>query len=161
MSFNVNVLSQINDSEMDVFIYSEIDISALKVLYSNCIRIGNIDNSNIHVATIHPDLWFSNLYSLFSHCLSVVPRRPSYNLTFFEEDQIVKLTLVSEVIEFESDQELEYFFKETCKFKNISLFSICKFIDLSTLKSRWSLRYNDITNTSTLRNNKIDSLINI
>ncbi len=58
-------------------------------------------------------------------------------------------------------QELEHFFKEACKFKNISLFSICKFIDLSTLKSRWSLRYNDITNTSTLRNNKIDSLINI
>ena len=161
MSFNVNVLSQINDSEIDVFIYSDVDISALKVLYSNCIRIGNIDNSNIHVATIHPDLWFGNLYSLFSHCLSVVPRRPSYDLTFFEEDQIIKLTLVSEVIEFESDKELEYFFKETCKFKNISLFSICKFIDLSTLKSRWSIRYNDITNISTLRNNKIDSLINI
>jgi hypothetical protein len=161
MSFNVSVFSQINDSEIDVFIYSDVDISALKVLYSNCIRIGNIDNSNIHVATIHPDLWFSNLYSLFSHCLSVVPRRPTYSLIFFEEGQIMKKSLASEVSEFESDEDLEHFFKETCKFKNISLFSICKFIDLSTLKSRWSIRYNDITNTSILRNNKIDSLINI
>lgn len=149
------------DSEIDVFIYSDKDITALKVLFDNSLRLGEKDMTNVTVASIHPNLWFEEMYHHFCHCLVVVPKRPQYFIHTIENGSLVRRSYSTEVREFDSDEEITKFFKEDCKFSVLSIFGICKYLDVKTLKTQWYLRYNDITDITLLRDNKIETLINI
>jgi len=159
MSF-IESLSKL-ESEVEVLIFSDKDITALKMLFDNSIRLGNNDMNNVTVASLHPSLWFESLYPHFNTCLNVVPKRPQYFLHTIENGEIFRRVFSAETKEFNSDEEIIKFFKEECKFKSLSIFGICKYLDVTTLKTQWYLRYNDITDITTLRDNKLESLINI
>lgn len=154
---------KIFDSKEDISVYvnDDIDFTALKVLYDNCIRIGSSDNSNITVATVHPSLWFGDLFEYIQKSVKLVPKGPSFQLMKIENNQLVSYNKNVETKNFYSDIELKKFFEEDCKYKSLALFSICKYLDMTNLSTTWTIRCVDITTKQEVRDRKLDSIINI
>jgi hypothetical protein len=154
---------KIFDSKEDVSVYvnDDIDFTALKVLYDNCIRIGSSDNSNITVATVHPSLWFGELFEYIQKSVKIVPKMPTFQLMKIENNQLVSYSKCVETREFHSDEELKKFFEEDCKYKSLAMFSICKYLDMTNLSTTWTIRCVDITTKQEVRDRKLDSIINI
>ena len=154
---------KIFDSKEDVSVYvnDDIDFTALKVLYDNCIRIGSSDNSNITVATVHPSLWFGELFEYIQKSVKLVPKGPAFQLMKIENNQLVSYNKTVETKNFYSDIELKKFFEEDCKYKSVALFSICKYLDMTNLSTTWTIRCVDITTKQEVRDRKLDSIINI
>jgi len=154
---------KIFDSKEDVSVYvnDDIDFTALKVLYDNCIRIGSSDNSNITVATVHPSLWFGDLFEYIQKSVKIVPKGPAFQLMKIENNQLVSYNKNVETKNFYSDIELKKFFEEDCKYKSLALFSICKYLDMTNLSTTWTIRCVDITTKQEVRDRKLDSIINI
>ena len=154
---------KIFDSKEDVSVYvnDDIDFTALKVLYDNCIRIGSSDNSNITVATVHPSLWFGELFEYIQKSVKLVPKGPAFQLMKIENNQLVSYNKTVETKNFYSDIELKKFFEEDCKYKSVALFSICKYLDMTNLSTTWTIRCVDITTKQEVRDRKLDSIFNI
>ena len=154
---------KIFDSKEDISVYvnDDIDFTALKVLYDNCIRIGSSDNSNITVATVHPSLWFGDLFEYIQKSVKIVPKGPAFQLMKIENNQLVSYNKNVETKNFYSDIELKKFFEEDCKYKSLALFSICKYLDMTNLSTTWTIRCVDITTKQEVRDRKLDSIINI
>ena len=98
--------------EVSVYVNDDIDFTALKVLYDNCIRIGSSDNSNITVATVHPSLWFGELFEYIQKSVKIVPKGPAFQLMKIENNQLVSYNKTVETKNFYSDIELKKFFEE-------------------------------------------------
>lgn len=154
---------RIFDSKEDVSVYvnDDIDFTSLKILYDNCIRVGSSDNSNIVVATVHPSLWFGELFEYIQKSVKVVPKGPAFQLMKIENNQLVAYNHVVETIEFYSDVELKKFFEEECKYKSLALFSICKYLDMTNLSTTWRIRCVNVITKEEVRDRKLDSIINI
>ena len=154
---------RIFDSKEDVSVYvnDDIDFTALKILYDNCIRVGSSDNSNIVVATVHPSLWFGELFEYIQKSVKVVPKGPVFQLMKIENNQLVAYNHAVETIEFYSDVELKKFFEEECKYKSLALFSICKYLDMTNLSTTWRIRCVNVITKEEVRDRKLDSIINI
>ena len=147
--------------EVSVYVNDDIDFTALKVLYDNCIRIGSSDNSNITVATVHPSLWFGELFEYIQKSVKLVPKGPAFQLMKIENNQLVSYNKTVETKNFYSDIELKKFFEEDCKYKSVALFSICKYLDMTNLSISWRIRCVDILTKEEMRDKKLDSIINI
>jgi hypothetical protein len=154
---------KIFDSKEDVSVYvnDDIDFTALKLLYDNCLRVGSSDNSNITVATVHPSLWFGDLFEYIQKSVKVVPKGPSFQLIKIENNQLVYYNKNVETKNFYSDIELKKFFEEDCIYKSLALFSICKYLDMTNLSTTWTIRCVDILTKEEMRDKKLDSIINI
>lgn len=154
---------KIFDSKEDVSVYvnDDIDFTALKVLYDNCLRVGSSDNLNITVATVHPSLWFGELFEYIQKSVKIVPKGPAFQLMKIENNQLVSYNKTVETNNFYSDIELKKFFEEDCKYKSLALFSICKYLDMTNLSTTWTIRCVDITTKQEVRDRKLDSIINI
>ena len=154
---------RIFDSKEDVSVYvnDDIDFTALKILYDNCIRVGSSDNSNIVVATVHPSLWFGELFEYIQKSVKVVPKGPTFQLMKIENNQLVAYNHAVETIQFYSDVELKKFFEEECKYKSLALFSICKYLDMTNLSTTWRIRCVNVITKEEVRDRKLDSIINI
>ena len=142
-------------------INDDIDFTALKILYDNCIRVGTSDNSNITVATVHPSLWFGELFEYIQKSVKVVPKGPTFQLMKIENNQLVAYNHAVETIQFYSDVELKKFFEEECKYKSLALFSICKYLDMTNLSTTWRIRCVNVITKEEVRDRKLDSIINI
>ena len=154
---------RIFDSKEDVSVYvnDDIDFTALKILYDNCIRVGSSDNSNIVVATVHPSLWFGELFEYIQKSVKVVPKGPVFQLMKIENNQLVTYNHAVETCEFYSNIELKKFFEEECKYKSLALFSICKYLDMTNLSTTWRIRCVNVLTKEEVRDRKLDSIINI
>jgi hypothetical protein len=154
---------RIFDSKEDVSVYvnDDIDFTALKILYDNCLRVGSSDNLNITVATVHPSLWFGELFEYIQKSVKVVPKGPVFQLMKIENNQLVAYNHAVETIEFYSDVELKKFFEEECKYKSLALFSICKYLDMTNLSTTWRIRCVNVITKEEVRDRKLDSIINI
>ena len=54
------IFNDIPMERAEVLFNNDLDASALKLFYDNCIRMGSGDNLNVTTATIHPVIWFSD-----------------------------------------------------------------------------------------------------
>jgi hypothetical protein len=147
--------------EVSVYVNDDIDFTALKVLYDNCIRIGSSDNSNITVATVHPSLWFGELFEYIQKSVKLVPKGTSFQLMKIEDNQLVAYNYSVETLEFNSDEDLKKFFEEDCKYKSLAMFSICKYLDMTNLSISWRIRCVNVVTKQEVRDKKLDSIINI
>ena len=147
--------------EVSVYVNDDIDFTALKVLYDNCLRVGSSDNLNITVATVHPSLWFGELFEYIQKSVKLVPKGPAFQLMKIENNQLFSYNKLVETMEFHSDEELKKFFEEDCRYKSLALFSICKYLDMTNLSISWRIRCVDILTKEEMRDKKLDSIINI
>ena len=154
---------KIFDSKEDVSVYvnDDLDFTALKVLYDNCLRVGSSDNLNITVATVHPSLWFGELFEYIQKSVKLVPKGPAFQLMKIENNQLISNNYLVETLEFNSDEDLKKFFEEDCKYKSLAMFSICKYLDMTNLSISWRIRCVDVLTKQEVRDKKLDSIINI
>ena len=147
--------------EVSVYVNDDIDFTALKVLYDNCLRVGSSDNLNITVATVHPSLWFGELFEYIQKSVKLVPKGPAFQLMKIENNQLFSYNKLVETMEFHSDEELKKFFEEDCRYKSLALFSICKYLDMRNLSISWRIRCVNVVTKQEVRDKKLDSIINI
>ena len=147
--------------EVSVYVNDDIDFTALKVLYDNCLRVGSSDNLNITVATVHPSLWFGELFEYIQKSVKLVPKGPAFQLMKIENNQLFSYNKLVETMEFHSDEELKKFFEEDCRYKSLALFSICKYLDMTNLSISWRIRCVNVLTKEEVRDKKLDSIINI
>lgn len=159
MKFDVSLFSQIDKIDIQVHFNSELDFSAMKLLYDNCIRMGGDNNQNIQIATIHPDIWFGDHFELLSSKIKMVVKSPAFQLTRIENGQLVCQNYSSDQISFSSDQDLIIFFEQISEFGSLAVFSLVKYLDVRTLQFYWNLRYKDISTKEEIRDKKISSII--
>ena len=154
---------KIFDSKEDVSVYvnDDIDFTSLKILYDNCLRVGSSDNLNITVATVHPSLWFGELFEYIQKSVKLVPKVPTFQLIKIENNQLVSYNKTVETKNFYSDIELKKFFEEDCKYKSLAIFSICKYLDMTNLSISWRIRCVNVLTKQEVRDKKLDSIINI
>lgn len=158
------IFNDIPMERAEVLFNNDLDASALKLFYDNCIRMGSGDNLNVTTATIHPVIWFSDFLSLFQEKIRIVSRASGFQLFRIENDsagakQIIGTNYICGSITFNSDSELTAFFEEKSSFGSLVVFALCKYLDIVTLKSHWVLRYIDASTKDEIRDRKIDSLI--
>ena len=147
--------------EVSVYVNDDIDFTALKILYDNCLRVGSSDNLNITVATVHPSLWFGELFEYIQKSVKLVPKIPTFQLMKIEDNQLVAYNYSVETLEFNSDEDLKKFFEEDCKYKSLAMFSICKYLDMTNLSISWRIRCVNVLTKQEVRDKKLDSIINI
>lgn len=156
---DVNIFD--SNQDISVYINDDIDFTALKILYDNCLRVGSSGNSNLTIATVHPSLWFGEIFEHIQKAVKLVSKLPTFKLMMIENDQVSQTEYFTETRRFESDEELRYFLIEDCKYKSLALFSICKYLDMKTLLMTWVLRCVDVSTKDSIRDKKLDSIINI
>jgi hypothetical protein len=147
--------------EVSVYVNDDIDFTALKILYDNCLRVGSSDNLNITIATVHPSLWFGELFEYIQKSVKLVPKGPMFQLMKIEDNQLISNTYSVGTLEFKSDEELKKFFEEDCKYKSLAMFSICKYLDMTNLSISWRIRCVNVLTKEEVRDKKLDSIINI
>jgi hypothetical protein len=159
MKFDVSLFSQLEKKEFQAHFNSELDISSMKLFYDNCIRMGGDSNSNIQIATIHPDIWFGDHFELLNSKIKMVVESPVFQLVRIEGGQLVCQNYSSDQITFSTDQDLINFFEHMSEFGSLAVFSLVKYLDVRTLQSYWNLRYKDISTKEEIRDKKISSII--
>ena len=157
--FDVSLFSQMEKSETIVYFNDSLDVSCLKLLYDNCVRMGSESNTNVTIATAHPDLWFGEYFDFFRTKIKMVVKSPVFQLTKVEGNQLVSTNYSCEILEFESDEELKKFFEDMTEYGSIAVFSLVKYVDIKSFSISWRLRYKDITTKEEVRDKKIDKII--
>ena len=147
--------------EVSVYVNDDIDFTSLKILYDNCLRVGSSDNLNITVATVHPSLWFGELFEYIQKSVKLVPKGPVFQLMKIENNQLISNNYSVETLEFNSDEDLKKFFEKDCKYKSLAMFSICKYLDMTNLSISWRIRCVNVLTKEEVRDKKLDSIINI
>jgi hypothetical protein len=157
--FDVSLFSQMEKSETIVYFNDSLDVSCLKLLYDNCVRMGSESNTNVTIATAHPDLWFGEYFDFFRTKIKMVVKSPVFHLTKVEGNQLVSTNYSCEIIEFESDEELKKFFEDMTEYGSIAIFSLVKYVDIKSFNISWRLRYKDISTKEEIRDKKISNIL--
>lgn len=157
--FDVSLFSQMEKKDPIVHFNDSLDISSLKILYDNCIRMGSENNSNISIATVHPDLWFGDYFDFFRTRIKMVVTAPVFQLLKIEGNQVVSMNHSCDTAEFGSDEELKKFFEDMTEFGSIAIFTLVKYVDITRFSVRWRLRYKDISTKEEIRDKKISTII--
>jgi hypothetical protein len=157
--FDVSLFSQMEKKERVVHFNDSLDISSLKILYDNCIRMGSETNTNISIATVHPDLWFGEYFDFFRAKVKMVVTQPVFQLVKIEDNQVLSTSHSCDTAEFESDDELKKFFEDMTEFGSIAIFTLVKYVDITTFSVRWKLRFKDISTKEEVRDKKISTII--
>jgi hypothetical protein len=158
MSFDLSLFSKLEKTEQLVYFNSDLDVTALRVLYENCIRMG-VDNSNVQIATVHPNAWFGDFFHLFRKTIKLVPKNPVFQLLMVESNHLVEKALTCNFREFKSDQELVNFFEQEYEYGSIAVFSLVKAVNLVTFEVNWRLRFIDLTTAQEVRSKKLDKIL--
>jgi hypothetical protein len=135
------------------------DLFYMKTLYDNCARMGSANNSNVTVATVHPSLWFSEIFSKIESTIKLVTKNPAFEIYEIIDNKVVVTRHTCDTIFFTDEREMIEFFLSYDTYKKLAIFSIVKFLDLQTLKSSWNVRYKDLTTKSEMRDSKLNELI--
>lgn len=151
---DISSLEKIEKSNITIF--DDIDASAIKELYDNCIRIGGTNN-NVEIATVHPSLWFEDFLKKFSKNIKIVTSMPAFSLCSYTNGQFSQTNYFCDTFKF-NEKEFDRFAEDN-KFKNFAIFYVNKCVDLKTSKVSWILRYKDITTLQESRALKIESII--
>lgn len=157
--FDVSLFSQMEKSETIVYFNDSLDVSCLKLLYDNCVRMGSESNTNVTIATAHPDLWFGEYFDFFRTKIKMVVKSPVFQLTKVEGNQLVSTNYSCEILEFESDEELKKFFEDMTEYGSIAVFSLVKYVDIKSFSISWRLRYKDISTKEEIRDKKISTIL--
>lgn len=157
--FDVSLFSKMEKSEPIVYFNDRLDLSSLKLLYDNCIRMGLEQNTNVSIATAHPDIWFGEYFDFFLNKVKMVIKAPVFTLISIEGNQIVSKNYSCETAEFQSDDELKEFFENITEYGSIAVFSLVKYVDIKSFKVFWRLRYKDISTKEEIRDKKISKIL--
>lgn len=157
MAFDVTKLAQIERNE-PVFFNEKLDITFLKVLYENCIRMGGDSNLNVQVATVHPEIWFPDLMDLFLSRIKIVSKTPIFQLIRIEGEHLTQRNYNCESIEFESEDDFKEFL-ESKKYKSLAVFSIVKLLFIRDMTTKWRIRCIDVSTIQEVRDSILDELL--
>lgn len=145
--------------EPSVVKVDDLESSSLSILYSNCIRMGNLDNSNVGIASASPDIFLNEMISLILENVSYIARGPMFTITSIIDGKVLLSTSYScETEEFDTLGSLKDFISTKGKFSTLVLYSIVKYIELDKLTFKFILRYKEIANIKAIRDKKIDYL---
>ena len=157
--FDVSLFSQMDKSEPIVYFNDSLDVSSLKILYDNCVRMGTENNTNVSIATAHPDLWFGDYFDFFRTKIKMVVKAPAFQLTKVEVNQLVSNNYSCDTSEFKSDEELKKFFEDMTEYGSIAVFSLVKYVDIKSFSISWRIRYKDISTKEEVRDKKINTIL--
>lgn len=113
--------------------------------------------SSIHHAQFDLSLWFNDFLIKNHQYINYVTITPSFNVLSIE-DKLVEMVYSCKELTFNSDDELDDFFIKNEE-NIIVLYTIGKFVDLTTLKVFYKLRYTDITQKREKRNILINKIL--
>lgn len=119
--------------------------------------MGEINKSNVTVASVDPSLWFDQIFDLLHNSIKIIVDRPHFILVSRINGKIFSTSFECKNLQFDTDDDLKKFFE--VKFRNLAVMSICKFVNLQTLKSYWLVRACDAISKEIKRELKIDSMI--
>lgn len=148
-----------DDIQVNIHKVDEKDFQALKILYHNCKRIANDNNRSVELATLNPDKWFDRFVPTLFSSVDYVSESPMVSLYYFEDEKIWSKSLETTWKDFDSYEDMEKFFIKE-RFSELVLFSICKYIDLDSLKESWQIRFGEIKTKEVERDKKIKYLTN-
>lgn len=148
-----------DDIQVNIHKVDEKDFQALKILYQNCKRIANDNNRSVELATLNPDKWFDRFVPTLFSSVDYVSESPMVSLFFFEDERLYSKSLETTWKDFDSYEDMEKFFTME-RFSELVLFSICKYIDLDSLKESWQIRFGEIKTKEVERDKKIKYLTN-
>lgn len=152
-------LTQLTDPKnISVYPISIDNLEGIKILIDNCMRMGSENNSNVTIATINPSIWLGDFLDKYFHNISYVSTLPNFHMMKVEDNKIVSQTYSVKTENFDSDIDIDEFFKKG-RWKKFVLFSIVKYVDLENLSSSYKVRYADITEKYEERDGKINSIL--
>jgi hypothetical protein len=157
--FDVSLFSQMEKTEPVVYFNESLDVSSLKILYDNCIRMGSEANTNVSIATAHPDLWFGEYFDFFKNKIKMIVKNPVFQLIKVEGNQLVSTNYSCDTIEFLSDNDLKKFFDDMTEYGSVAVFSLVKYVDIKSFSVSWRLRYKDVSTKEETREKKIKKII--
>lgn len=137
-----------------------VDVSALFVLYENCHRMGNENNNNVMMATVHPEIWFDDISSTILSSVSYITKFTAFETKSLHDKDLILTNYVCDIKEFELIENLKKFLIEKGRLSILVVYSIIQCVDLKNLKTRWFIRYREIIDPQTIRDKKIDYLTN-
>ena len=157
---DLSIFDEMKDAQPTTIANSgDFDLFYMKSFYDNCVRMGSANNSNVSVATFHPNLWFSEIFSKIESTIKLVVKNPAFEIYEIIDNKVVVTRHTCETIFFTEEQEMIQFFLNFNSYKKLAIFSIVKFLDLQTLKSSWNVRFKDLTTKSEMRDSKLNELI--
>lgn len=147
----------LDPSNITVYPVSQFNLEGIKILIDNCKRIGD-KNNNVAVATVDPIVWMCDLLDKHWDKISFVSTKPTFNILQVKSNKLVSTNYKTISINFDSMEELDEFFNKS-QFKTFVLFSLVKYVNLSSMKSYCVLRYCDITEKYEERDKKINKIL--
>lgn len=161
MKIDVKSFEHLKDKTQSLFFNTgDCDVFYLKVLYDNCTRMGSTSNSNVTIASVHPDLWFGNFVEKYVDCFKFVSKSPSFETTILGQDNLVEIyAYITQIINFTLDTEFDSFFSKHKILKSLVLFSVNRLFDFRTEKYSWRVQFADLSTKKSIRDAKIDDII--
>lgn len=150
--------TNLKGAEPSVIHLDNLDSIGLSTLYTNCCRMGNIDNINVSLATVNPDIYIGELVDVILENVSYISKFPSFQLTSYINGEFVSCTYTCETLEFENIDDIKKTISEMGKFSILVLYSIVKLVNLETMKSSFTIKIAEIKDIKQIRNKKIDYL---
>lgn len=147
------------NSNPTLFKVNERDLTALFMLYDNCIRMSNDSNLNVQIATISPQVWFDDLVETIIHNVCFVTKLPNFQTLTLKNGDLVAQTWQTEKKDFDSIELLKDFLEKDSKFEDLVLFSIVGYVDLMSMTKKWTITFTNVTDIETKRDNKIEFLV--
>lgn len=135
-----------------------LESSALSVLHTNSLRMGNLDNSNVGLATLSPDVYFDDIANTVLESVDYISTLPSFGITSYVNGKLISTNYSTDSIPFSDIEGLKRFLTERGKVSVLVLYSIVKFVNLNDLTSHFFVRFKEIDDIQTVRNKKIEFL---
>lgn len=159
MPLDFNSLIGMSDSSLVLHI-SDIDCSAIKLLYDNCKRMG-YENFNVSNASIDVNVWLPNLIDTISKHVKIITKNNNFVLTKIVGDKFISKMYQCTNKSFDSEENLIDFIHQVTNLKDICIFYIVKHINLIDLKSKYNMSYVEIeSEIDVARSKKIDFITN-
>jgi hypothetical protein len=155
---DISVLSKLKEDPM-VYINDDIDFTALKIFYDNCVRLGSETNANISIATVHPDLWFGDFFELFASKIKMIVKSPSFQTFRIEQSELVVRNWTCQTAELKSDEELIKFLQDLDEYRTYAFFSIVKYVHVKSFDITWMVKYSDCSTKEEIRDKKISKIL--
>jgi hypothetical protein len=150
----------LEDFKKEEFIYpiSKNNLSPILVLIKNCMLQGNDTGTNVEIVSVNPSIWLGEFLDKHIDNISYVCASPVFNILKYDEVDIYSKSYRCDRIVFYDDNSADDFFNSN-KWKSLVIYSIVKNVDLKNMKSWYTLRYADITETYEIRDNKINEIL--
>ena len=146
--------------DLSIYPISEYNLEAIKFLVDNCEVCNNTPNINVNLASFHTSIWLGGFLDKYWDKISYVTKLPIFDIMKIEGNKVITKTYKTRTDTFDNDQELDKFFQEG-KWKKFVIYTVSKFADLSKMISFYVVRYADITEKYEVRDNKINSILDI